>query len=128
MSLSSSDICNVYFKTWCLLFCVSSNLKPPPAFSGECGGNLHNKTKVKQQQPQQPSRTLNQSANQPGGGRRQENLRWASELSFAEGPCPWQDQISQLQGQLDFSTGMCQTLLQDQQVGALNQYTHTPSQ
>uniref|UniRef100_A0A3B4B5G1 Pericentriolar material 1 protein C-terminal domain-containing protein n=1 Tax=Periophthalmus magnuspinnatus TaxID=409849 RepID=A0A3B4B5G1_9GOBI len=47
--------------------------------------------------------------------RRQENLRWASDLSFAEGSCHWQEQVSQLQRQLDFSTSMCQTLLQDQQ-------------
>ncbi|XP_044046674.1 pericentriolar material 1 protein isoform X2 [Siniperca chuatsi] len=91
-----------------------SNLKPPPAFSGEGSGNpsLHNKTKAKQQQQ---SRSLNQSASQHGGTRRQENLRWASELSFAEGSCHWQEQASQLQRQLDFSTSMCQTLLQDQQ-------------
>ncbi|XP_059198657.1 pericentriolar material 1 protein isoform X2 [Centropristis striata] len=93
-----------------------SNLKPPPAFSGEGSGNpsLHNKTKAKQQQQQ--SRNLNQSTtSQHGGTRRQENLRWASELSFAEGSCQWQEQVSQLQRQLDFSTNMCQTLLQDQQ-------------
>ncbi|XP_073320752.1 pericentriolar material 1 protein isoform X3 [Pagrus major] len=98
-----------------------SNLKPPPAFSGEGSGNpcLHNKTKAKQQQQQQQqqqqSRSLNQSASQHGGTRRQENLRWASELSFTEGSCHWQEQVSQLQRQLDFSTSMCQTLLQDQQ-------------
>ncbi|XP_074485631.1 pericentriolar material 1 protein isoform X4 [Sebastes fasciatus] len=94
-----------------------SNLKPPPAFSGEGSGNpsLHNKTRAKQQQQQQ-SRSLNQSAtSQHGGTRRQENLRWASELSFAEGSGQWQEQVSQLQRQLDFSTSMCQTLLQDQQ-------------
>ncbi|XP_041821915.1 pericentriolar material 1 protein isoform X4 [Chelmon rostratus] len=91
-----------------------SNLKPPPAFSGEGSVNpsLHNKTKGKQQQQ---SRSLNQSANQHGGTRRQENLCWASELSFTEGSCHWQEQVSQLQRQLDFSTSMCQTLLQDQQ-------------
>ncbi|XP_035811988.2 pericentriolar material 1 protein isoform X2 [Amphiprion ocellaris] len=87
-----------------------SNLKPPAAFSGEGSTHLHNMTKTKQQ-----SRCLNQSANQHGGTRRQENLRWASELSFAEGSCHWQDQFSQLQQQLDFSTSMCQTLMQDQQ-------------
>ncbi|KAM9363528.1 pericentriolar material 1 protein [Symphorus nematophorus] len=92
-----------------------SNLKPPPAFSGEGSGSpsLHNKIKAKQQQQQ--SRSLNQSANQHVGARRQENLRWASELSFTEGSCHWQEQVSQLQRQLDFSTSMCQTLLQDQQ-------------
>ncbi|XP_071361742.1 pericentriolar material 1 protein isoform X4 [Trachinotus anak] len=90
-----------------------SNLKPPQAFSGEGSGHFHNKTKAKQQQQQ--SRSLNQSAGQQGGTRRQENLRWASELSFAEGSSHWQEQVSQLQRQLDFSTSMCQTLLQDQQ-------------
>nr|XP_043883435.1 pericentriolar material 1 protein isoform X4 [Solea senegalensis] len=97
-----------------------SNLKPPPAFSGDCSGHLHNKTKAKQQQQQQQqqsqqSRTLNQSESQHGGIRRQENLRWPSELSFAEGSCQWQEQVSQLQRQLDFSATMCQTVLQDQQ-------------
>uniref|UniRef100_A0A7N8Y857 Pericentriolar material 1 n=1 Tax=Mastacembelus armatus TaxID=205130 RepID=A0A7N8Y857_9TELE len=57
----------------------------------------------------------NNQGSQHGRTRRQENLRWASELSFAEGSCHWQEQISQLQRQLDFSTSMCQTLLQDQQ-------------
>nr|XP_020476413.1 pericentriolar material 1 protein isoform X2 [Monopterus albus] len=90
-----------------------SNLKPPPAFSGEDSGHLHNKTKVEQQQ--QLSRSLNQCASQHGGTRRQENLRWASELSCAEGSLHWEEQVSQLQRQLDFSTSMCQTLLQDQQ-------------
>ncbi|TMS22933.1 Pericentriolar material 1 protein [Larimichthys crocea] len=91
-----------------------SNLKPPPAFSGEASANqsFHNKTKAKQQQQ---STSLNQCASQHGGTRRQENLRWASELSFSEGSCHWQEQVSQLQRQLDFSTSMCQTLLQDQQ-------------
>ncbi len=102
-------------------FYVFSNLKPPPAFSGDGCRNLslHNKTKAKQQQQQQQSRGLNQSVSQHGGTRRQENLRWASELSFAEGSCHWQEQVNQLQRQLDFSTSMCQTLLQDQQVGEL---------
>ncbi|XP_034739482.1 pericentriolar material 1 protein isoform X6 [Etheostoma cragini] len=92
-----------------------SNLKPPPAFSGEGSVNpsLLNKTKVKHQQQ---SRSLNQSAtSEHGGTRRQENLRWASELSFTEGSCQWQEQVSQLQRQLDFSTSMCHSLLQDQQ-------------
>lgn len=105
------------------LFFVSSNLKPPAAFSGEGCGNplLYNKTKTKQ--PQR-SRSLSHSTSQHGGIRRQENLRWASELSFAEGSFHWQEQVSQLQRQLDFSTTMCQTLLQDQQVGALNNCMH----
>uniref|UniRef100_A0A3P8RDC1 Pericentriolar material 1 protein C-terminal domain-containing protein n=1 Tax=Astatotilapia calliptera TaxID=8154 RepID=A0A3P8RDC1_ASTCA len=78
--------------------------------SRNLGGLLHNKTKAKQQ-----SRSLNQSGSQQGGTRRQENLRWASELSFTEGSYHWQEQVSQLQRQLDYSTSMCQTLLQDQQ-------------
>ncbi|KAK1886393.1 Pericentriolar material 1 protein [Dissostichus eleginoides] len=103
-----------------------SNLKPPAAFSGEGSGNpsLQNKANAKQQQQQQQqqqqhqqqARIMNQSASsQHGATRRQENLRWASELSFAEGSSQWQEQVSQLQRQLDFSTSMCQTLLQDQQ-------------
>uniref|UniRef100_A0A1A7Z522 Pericentriolar material 1 n=1 Tax=Iconisemion striatum TaxID=60296 RepID=A0A1A7Z522_9TELE len=87
-----------------------SNLKPPAAFSGESCDHLHNKTQVKQQ-----SRTSNQSPSQHGGIRRQENLRWPSELSFVDSTHQWQEQMSQLQRQLDFSTSMCQTLLQDQQ-------------
>ncbi|RXM37099.1 Pericentriolar material 1 protein [Acipenser ruthenus] len=47
--------------------------------------------------------------------RRQENLRWASDLSFVEEKEPWQEQINKLKKQLDFSTSMCQTLMQDQQ-------------
>uniref|UniRef100_A0A673IEJ3 Pericentriolar material 1 protein-like n=1 Tax=Sinocyclocheilus rhinocerous TaxID=307959 RepID=A0A673IEJ3_9TELE len=50
-------------------------------------------------------------------GLRQENLRWAADLSLSEGATPthWQEQITHLQKQLNFSTTMCQTLLQDQQ-------------
>ncbi|XP_051559270.1 pericentriolar material 1 protein-like isoform X3 [Myxocyprinus asiaticus] len=49
--------------------------------------------------------------------RRQENLRWAADLSLSEGIAPthWKEQITHLQKQLNFSTTMCQTLLQDQQ-------------
>lgn len=100
------------------LYSILSNLKPPAAFSDDGGGNtpLHNRTKAKQ---------LDQSRNQNGGTRRQENLQWASELSFAEGSRHWQEQIGQLQRQLDFSTSMCQTLLQDQQVGPLKDRLHS---
>eukprot|EP00066_Takifugu_rubripes_P021917 XP_011611183.1 PREDICTED: pericentriolar material 1 protein isoform X4 [Takifugu rubripes] len=85
-----------------------SNRNPPILISGDGGGNtpLHNKTKA-----QEPQR----SENRHGSARRQENVRWASELSFAEGSRHWQEQVSQLQRQMDFSTSMCQTLLQDQQ-------------
>ncbi|KAM7009040.1 pericentriolar material 1 protein isoform 12-T12 [Tautogolabrus adspersus] len=95
-----------------------SNLKSPKAFSGEASGNssFQNKTNAKQQQQQQQQcRSLSQSVNQHGATRRQENLRWASELSFAEGSSHWQEQVNQLQRQLDFSNSMCHTLLQDQQ-------------
>ncbi|XP_066574344.1 pericentriolar material 1 protein isoform X3 [Amia ocellicauda] len=47
--------------------------------------------------------------------RRQENLRWASDLSFVEENQQWQEQIVQLKKQLDFSNNICQTLMQDQQ-------------
>uniref|UniRef100_A0A672ZKR6 Pericentriolar material 1 n=1 Tax=Sphaeramia orbicularis TaxID=375764 RepID=A0A672ZKR6_9TELE len=83
--------------------------------SSEGNGHLSFNSKVNTKQQQQQSRSLNQPVNQHSGTRRQENLRWASDLSFAEGSCHWQEQVSQLQKQLDFSTSMCQTLLQDQQ-------------
>lgn len=46
---------------------------------------------------------------------RQENSQWASELSFNEEKQQWQGQMEMLRNQLEFSTSMCQTLLQDQQ-------------
>ncbi|CAM9606733.1 unnamed protein product [Lampetra planeri] len=46
---------------------------------------------------------------------RQENSQWASELSFNEEKQQWQGQMDMLRSQLEFSTSMCQTLLQDQQ-------------
>ncbi|XP_078074003.1 pericentriolar material 1 protein isoform X8 [Mustelus asterias] len=49
------------------------------------------------------------------GMRRQENLRWAADLSYVEEREHWQEQINQLTRQLEFSTNMCQTLMQDQQ-------------
>lgn len=90
--------------------CVRSN-QNPPLVSEDGGGHTPLRNKTKAQEPQQ-------SANQGGGARRQENVRWATELSFAEGSRHWQEQVSQLQRQLDFSTSMCQTLLQDQQVSS----------
>lgn len=48
--------------------------------------------------------------------RRQENLRWMSELSYVEEKEQWQEQINQLKKQLEFSINICQTLMQDQQV------------
>ncbi|XP_059577777.1 pericentriolar material 1 protein isoform X8 [Alligator mississippiensis] len=47
--------------------------------------------------------------------RRQENLRWMSELSYVEEKEQWQEQINQLKKQLEFSINICQTLMQDQQ-------------
>ncbi|XP_040411209.1 pericentriolar material 1 protein isoform X9 [Cygnus olor] len=47
--------------------------------------------------------------------RRQENLRWMSEISYVEEKERWQEQINQLKKQLEFSVSICQTLMQDQQ-------------
>ncbi|XP_017659601.1 PREDICTED: pericentriolar material 1 protein isoform X20 [Lepidothrix coronata] len=47
--------------------------------------------------------------------RRQENLRWISELSYVEEKEQWQEQINQLKKQYEFSVSICQTLMQDQQ-------------
>ncbi|NXF48800.1 PCM1 protein, partial [Oceanites oceanicus] len=47
--------------------------------------------------------------------RRQENLRWKSELSYVEEKELWQEQINQLKKQHEFSVSICQTLMQDQQ-------------
>ncbi|KAM5193377.1 pericentriolar material 1 protein [Mantella aurantiaca] len=47
--------------------------------------------------------------------RRQENLRWVSDLSQVEEKQLWQEQIDQIKKQLEFSTNMCQTLMRDQQ-------------
>ncbi|XP_043102010.1 pericentriolar material 1 protein isoform X5 [Puntigrus tetrazona] len=64
--------------------------------------------------PRQPLQTERGSSSR---AKRQENLRWAADLSLSEGSAPahWQEQITHLQKQLNFSTTMCQTLLQDQQ-------------
>ncbi|KAG5848303.1 hypothetical protein ANANG_G00097060 [Anguilla anguilla] len=42
-------------------------------------------------------------------------MRWAWARSPLEGQQHWQEQVTQLQKQLEFSTVMCQTLLHDQQ-------------
>ncbi|XP_041081502.1 pericentriolar material 1 protein isoform X2 [Polyodon spathula] len=76
-----------------------SNWRRPHQFSVD--GNMHPSAKANQQQ--------NVSM------RRQENLRWASDLSFVEEKEQWQEQINQLKKQLDFSSSICQTLMQDQQ-------------
>uniref|UniRef100_A0A3B4DIU3 Pericentriolar material 1 protein C-terminal domain-containing protein n=1 Tax=Pygocentrus nattereri TaxID=42514 RepID=A0A3B4DIU3_PYGNA len=67
--------------------------------------------------PQHRQQSERERACPRSGTRRQENLRWAADLSASEGTAHthWQEQVTQLQKQLDFSTTMCQTLLQDQQ-------------
>ncbi|KAF7686666.1 hypothetical protein HF521_015059 [Silurus meridionalis] len=67
-----------------------------------------------------PRCTRSQSRPNPREAKRQENLRWAADLSASESATHtphthWQEQTTQLQRQLDFSTAMCQMLLQDQQ-------------
>uniref|UniRef100_A0A8C7QD08 Pericentriolar material 1 n=1 Tax=Oncorhynchus mykiss TaxID=8022 RepID=A0A8C7QD08_ONCMY len=94
----------------------SNVLKPPQQFASEASGRPSPRSRGKQQQQAHGGVSI-------GGARRQENLRWAAELSFQEGSGPgsglasrhWQEQVGTLQRQLDFSTSMCQTLLQDQQ-------------
>lgn len=54
--------------------------------------------------------------------RRQENLRWMSELSYVEEKEQWQEQINQLKKQHEFSVSICQTLMQDQQVDMKSSY------
>uniref|UniRef100_A0A8C8EHM3 Pericentriolar material 1 protein C-terminal domain-containing protein n=1 Tax=Oncorhynchus tshawytscha TaxID=74940 RepID=A0A8C8EHM3_ONCTS len=92
----------------------SNVLKPPQQFASEASGRPSPRSRGKQQQQSHGGVSI-------GGARRQENLRWAAELSFQEGSGSglasrhWQEQVGTLQRQLDFSTSMCQTLLQDQQ-------------
>ncbi|CAB1328145.1 unnamed protein product [Coregonus sp. 'balchen'] len=98
----------------------SKVLKPPQQFASEASGrpSPRSRARAKQQKQSQAHGGVN-----IGGARRQENLRWAAELSFQEGSGTgsglasrhWQEQVGTLQRQLDFSTSMCQTLLQDQQ-------------
>uniref|UniRef100_A0A8C4YVB9 Pericentriolar material 1 n=1 Tax=Gadus morhua TaxID=8049 RepID=A0A8C4YVB9_GADMO len=94
-----------------------SNLKPPAAFSGvEVSGPITVRAKARANHTAPSPRQIkvaNQSGSQAAGAtRRQENLRWASELSVSEAP---REQISQLQKQLDLSSNVYQTLLHDQQ-------------
>uniref|UniRef100_A0A8C9TW26 Pericentriolar material 1 n=1 Tax=Scleropages formosus TaxID=113540 RepID=A0A8C9TW26_SCLFO len=65
--------------------------------------------------PDSRTKMRSKRSHDSGGMKRQENLRWASDLSFTEGRRHWQEQVAQLKKQLDFSTSMCQTLMQDQQ-------------
>ncbi|KAG9335981.1 hypothetical protein JZ751_003380 [Albula glossodonta] len=81
------------------------------SFSYQAGGSMGHasrakgKARPKQQQQQQGV----------GEARRQENVRWAWQRSSQDDRQHWQEQVAQLQKQLEFSTNMCQTLLQDQQ-------------
>ncbi|XP_062333249.1 pericentriolar material 1 protein isoform X2 [Osmerus eperlanus] len=124
---SSSDDVHIYSNSWnqrshSTRKNMTSNLKPPQPFSDSTGRpSPRARARAKQQLQAQglqqpgPAAAAAAAAGGPGSSRRQENLRWASELSFSEGSRHWQDQVTQLQRQLDFSTSMCQTLLQDQQ-------------
>ncbi|XP_032885422.1 pericentriolar material 1 protein isoform X4 [Amblyraja radiata] len=60
-------------------------------------------------------RSSAKSKQQNVGMRRQENIRWAADLSYVEEREHWQEQVNQLTRQLEFSTNMCQSLMQDQQ-------------
>ncbi|XP_046900898.1 pericentriolar material 1 protein isoform X8 [Hypomesus transpacificus] len=125
---SSSDDVHIYSNSWnqrshSTRKNMTSNLKPPQPFSDSTGrpsprARARAKQQLQAQGLQQPAAAgpaAGGGGGGPGSSRRQENLRWASELSFSEGSRHWQEQVTQLQRQLDFSTSMCQTLLQDQQ-------------
>ncbi|XP_036439447.1 pericentriolar material 1 protein isoform X6 [Colossoma macropomum] len=80
-------------------------------------GELSGRPSPRRPRPQHRQQSEREGACPRSGARRQENLRWAADLSASEGTTHthWQEQVTQLQKQLDFSTAMCQTLLQDQQ-------------
>lgn len=96
-------------KIWNVSFCTHSSFLPHPSLRWKnvrplsADGNYRPLSKTRQQQ--------NISM------RRQENLRWMSEVSYVEEKEQWQEQINQLKKQLEFSVSICQTLMQDQQVG-----------
>lgn len=98
---SSPSIINCLINSCSLKVHREINGSPSP-----CGSRGH---------PRQQPQTERGSSSR---AKRQENLRWAADLSLSEGDAPahWQEQITHLQKQLHFSTTMCQTLLQDQQV------------
>ncbi|XP_064191050.1 pericentriolar material 1 protein isoform X3 [Anguilla rostrata] len=88
----------------------TSNPYPAGAVPGPSSrGRAKARSRQQQQQQQQGG------AEAGAGGRRQENMRWAWARSPLEGQQHWQEQVTQLQKQLEFSTVMCQTLLHDQQ-------------
>ncbi|XP_043825554.1 LOW QUALITY PROTEIN: pericentriolar material 1 protein [Dromiciops gliroides] len=93
-------------------------LYPPNSVTHNPYGVKDNKDRWKASRPLSADgnyRPLAKTRQQNISMRRQENLRWVSELSYVEEKEQWQEQINQLKKQLDFSVSICQTLMQDQQ-------------
>ncbi|XP_026990582.1 pericentriolar material 1 protein isoform X2 [Tachysurus fulvidraco] len=93
----------------------SSSTDEPHSYSNrKPSSSGKNRDSVKRSSPR-----CTQPCTNPRGAKRQENLRWAADLSVTESATHtqthWQEQTTHLQRQLDFSTAMCQMLLQDQQ-------------
>ncbi|XP_036620133.1 pericentriolar material 1 protein isoform X8 [Trichosurus vulpecula] len=91
---------------------------PPNSVTHNPYGVKENKARWKASRPLSADgnyRPLAKTRQQNISMRRQENLRWVSELSYVEEKEQWQEQINQLKKQLDFSVSICQTLMQDQQ-------------
>uniref|UniRef100_A0A5F8H0N7 Pericentriolar material 1 n=1 Tax=Monodelphis domestica TaxID=13616 RepID=A0A5F8H0N7_MONDO len=91
---------------------------PPNSVTHNPYGVKENKDRWKASRPLSADgnyRPLAKARQQNVSMRRQENLRWVSELSYVEEKEQWQEQINQLKKQLDFSVSICQTLMQDQQ-------------
>ncbi|XP_027709424.1 pericentriolar material 1 protein isoform X14 [Vombatus ursinus] len=91
---------------------------PPNGVTRNPYGVKENKARWKASRPLSADgnyRPLAKTRQQNISMRRQENLRWVSELSYVEEKEQWQEQIDQLKKQLDFSVSICQTLMQDQQ-------------
>lgn len=97
----------------------------PSSFSAKAAGESSSRPTARRPRPQNRQQSERESACPRSAARRQENLRWAADLSVSEGTAHvhWQEQVTQLQKQLDFSTTMCQTLLQDQQVSRIMPFT-----
>ncbi|XP_072481722.1 pericentriolar material 1 protein isoform X11 [Notamacropus eugenii] len=91
---------------------------PPNGMTHNPGAAQDNKARWKASRPLSADgnyRPLAKTRQQNISMRRQENLRWVSELSYIEEKEQWQGQINQLKKQLDFNVNICQTLMQDQQ-------------
>ncbi|XP_074084313.1 pericentriolar material 1 protein isoform X7 [Macrotis lagotis] len=91
---------------------------PPNSMTQTSYGMKETKDRWKASQPLSADgnyRPLAKTRQQNISMRRQENVRWVSELSYVEEKEQWQEQINQLKKQLDFSVSICQTLMQDQQ-------------